>query len=41
MLYLEIGDRSSGDEVRYPDNDLRAELTDGQWAFSRKDGSRY
>ncbi|MFH1813073.1 MAG: cupin domain-containing protein [Pseudomonadota bacterium] len=41
VLYLEIGDRSSGDEVRYPDDDLRAELIDSQWAFSRKDGSRY
>jgi uncharacterized cupin superfamily protein len=41
VVYLEIGDRSSGDEARYPDDDLRAELIDGRWAFSRKDGSRY
>lgn len=41
VVYLEIGDRSSGDEARYPDDDLRAELIDGRWAFSRKDGSAY
>lgn len=41
VVYLEIGDRSSGDQASYPDDDLRAELIDGRWAFSRKDGSPY
>lgn len=41
VVYLEIGDRSSGDKASYPDDDLRAELIDGRWAFSRKDGSSY
>ncbi len=41
VVYLEIGDRSSGDQAHYPDDDLRAELIDGRWAFSRKDGSTY
>ena len=41
VVYLEIGDRSSGDQAHYPDDDLRAELIDGRWAFSRKDGSPY
>ena len=41
VVYLEIGDRSSGDQAHYPDDDLRAELIDGRWAFSHKDGSRY
>jgi uncharacterized cupin superfamily protein len=41
VVYLEIGDRSSGDEARYPDDDLRADLIDGRWAFSRKDGSGF
>ena len=41
VVYLEIGDRSSDDQAHYPDDDLRAELIDGRWAFSRKDGSRY
>lgn len=39
VVYLEIGDRSSGDQASYPDDDLRADLIDGRWAFSRKDGS--
>jgi len=29
VVYLEIGDRGSGDEARYPDDDLRVELIDG------------
>lgn len=41
VVYLEIGDRSRGDQASYPDDDLRADLIDGRWAFSRKDGSRY
>lgn len=41
VVYLEIGDRSSGDDASYPDDDLRADLIDGRWAFSRKDGSSY
>ncbi|MCQ9377582.1 cupin domain-containing protein [Methyloversatilis sp. XJ19-49] len=41
VVYLEIGDRSSGDRASYPDDDLRADLIEGQWAFSRKDGSAY
>lgn len=41
VVYLEIGDRSGGDQASYPDDDLRAELIDGRWAFSRKDGSPY
>ncbi|MEM8570596.1 MAG: cupin domain-containing protein [Pseudomonadota bacterium] len=42
VVYLEIGDRSSGDRVRYPVDDLQAVLgVDGGWVFSRKDGSLY
>lgn len=42
VVYLEIGDRSVGDEVTYPDNDLRAEQqADGSWRFSHKDGRPY
>lgn len=41
VLYLKIGDRSPGDEVRYPDDDLQARLVDGQWRFFHKDGSPY
>jgi len=40
--YLEIGDRSTGDEVIYPNDDLQAALgPERQWIFTRKDGTSY
>lgn len=41
VLYLEIGDRTPGDSATYPDDDLAARQVDGQWLFTRKDGSAY
>ena len=41
VIYLEIGDRSDGDEGGYPDDDLAARFQDGVWVFSRKDGTPY
>ncbi|GBF51217.1 cupin 2 barrel domain-containing protein [Leptospira ryugenii] len=41
VIYLEIGDRTPGDEGHYPDDDLKAMLVDGQWKFVHKDGSPY
>jgi len=41
VVYLEIGDRTPGDEGVYPDDDLKAMLVDGQWKFTRKDGTAY
>lgn len=41
VTYLEIGDRSSGDEGSYPDDDLTAVLDEGKWRFGHKDGSPY
>lgn len=41
VRYLEIGDRSAGDEGTYPEDDLVAVLEDGKWAFKHKDGRRY
>lgn len=41
VLYLEVGDRTPGDRVAYPDDDLAASLVDGEWLFTRKDGSPY
>ncbi len=42
VVYLEIGDRSAGDRVLYPDDDLQAVLdASGQWVFMHKDGRRY
>jgi uncharacterized cupin superfamily protein len=41
-IYLEIGDRSGGDEVSYPKDDIKAVLgADGKWVFARKDGTPY
>ncbi|MFO7593143.1 MAG: cupin domain-containing protein [Pseudomonadota bacterium] len=41
VVYLEIGDRTAGDEVHYPDDDIKAEMVDGRWCFSHKDGTPY
>ncbi len=41
MEYLEIGDRSEGDQVDYPHDDLVATMKDGQRIFTRKDGTAY
>jgi uncharacterized cupin superfamily protein len=41
-VFLEIGDRTSGDEASYPGDDLRAALgADGKWQFTHKDGRPY
>ena len=41
VVYLEIGDRTPGDEGVYPDDDLEAVLVDGRWRFVHKDGAPY
>ncbi len=41
VLYLEVGDRTPGDEGAYPDDDLKAAMADGQWVFVHKDGTPY
>lgn len=42
VTYLEIGDRTPGDEGTYPADDLKAVLSaDGTWSFTHKDGSAY
>jgi uncharacterized cupin superfamily protein len=42
VLYLEVGDRTPGDSVTYPDDDITAVLDrDGQWQFAHKDGKPY
>jgi uncharacterized cupin superfamily protein len=41
VVYLEVGDRTPGDEGSYPDDDIKALLVDGQWRFTRKDGSPF
>lgn len=42
VVYLEIGDRTPGDEGTYPADDLKAALSgDGKWIFTHKDGRPY
>ena len=42
VVYLEVGDRTLGDEVHYPDDDIVAVKTlDGTRKFTRKDGTAY
>jgi uncharacterized cupin superfamily protein len=42
VTYLEMGDRTTGDEVEYPNDDLKAtQATDDAWILTHKDGSPY
>ena len=41
VTYLEVGDRTPGDEGSYPDDDLVARQVDGAWVFFHKDGRPY
>ena len=42
VLYIEIGDRTPGDEGSYPDDDIQAALdSGGKWVFTHKDGRPY
>jgi len=41
VVYLEIGDRTPGDEVTYPDDDIRASFVNGERRFTHKDGRLY
>ena len=36
VTYLEIGDRTPGDQVTYPDTDLSAKFTEQGWQFESK-----
>ncbi|HXG22546.1 MAG TPA: cupin domain-containing protein [Methylomirabilota bacterium] len=42
VVFLEIGDRSTGDSASYPADDIQAVLgADGKWRFTHKDGTPY
>ena len=41
VVYLEIGDRTAGDAVDYPDDDLAVVTIDGQRRAAHKDGAPY
>jgi uncharacterized cupin superfamily protein len=42
VKYIEIGDRTEGDEAEFPNDDLKAlQLPNGVWALTHKDGRPY
>lgn len=41
VVYLEVGDRTAGDQVDYPDDDLKLETGPGGLRFVHKDGSPF
>src|SRR5512146_2231784 len=41
VVYLEVGDRTPGDEGTYPDDDLQAALVDGRGVFTHEEGRPY
>ena len=42
VVFLEVGDRTAGDAVTYPDDDIQAVLdANGQWRFARKNSTSY
>ena len=42
VVFLEIGDRTSGDAASYPNDDIQAALgPDGAWTFTHKNGQPY
>jgi uncharacterized cupin superfamily protein len=41
VVYLEVGDRTAGDEANYPDDDIQALLVEGKWMFTHKNGAPY
>ena len=41
-VYLEVGDRTTGDAVIYPEDDLCAHFKEGEgWYFTHKNGDAY
>lgn len=41
VIYLEIGDRTPGEDVTYPDDDLQIATIDGRRQFAHKNGTAY
>jgi len=39
VVFLEVGDRTAGDSVVYPDDDVAAVYADGRFKYTRKDGT--
>ncbi len=42
VTYLEMGDRAAGDEVEYPNDDIKIiQSSSGEWTLMHKDGRPY
>jgi uncharacterized cupin superfamily protein len=41
VVYLEIGDRTPGENATYPDDDLALVIVEGAYRYTRKDGTPY
>ena len=42
VVFLEVGDRTPGDSVKYPDDDVVGfSVPGGKWQYTRKDGTPY
>ena len=42
VVFFEVGDRTAGDAVTYPDDNVAAVFgPDGKWQYTRKDGTPY
>ena len=41
VVYLEIGDRTPGENAAYPDDDLALVNVEGKYRYTRKDGTPY
>jgi uncharacterized cupin superfamily protein len=41
VFYLEIGDRTAGDDVNYPDDDIQLIRREGKATYVHKDGTPY
>lgn len=41
VWYIEVGDRSEGDQVVYPDDDLALQTQSGHFVFTHKNGDPY
>ena len=41
VVYLEIGDRTPGENATYPDDDLALVIVEGKYRYTHKDGAPY
>lgn len=41
VLFIEVGDRTPGESVSYPDDDLAVTEVDGEWRVTHKEGTPF